>query len=60
MVIRTKLSRQGCFTSFTAPPRSYSEKAEVSAMLKEYGPGDQSYYSDVFKLNLKTNEYMKL
>lgn len=41
MLILTNWSMQGCLTSVTTPPRSYSEKAEVSPMLKEYWPGDR-------------------
>lgn len=39
-VILTNVSREDCFTSVTTPPCSYLEKAEVSQMLKEYGPGE--------------------
>lgn len=35
MLILTKSSLKGSLTSVTIPPRSYSEKAEVSQILKE-------------------------
>lgn len=41
MLILTNFTIQGSLTSVTTPPRTYSEKAVVSQMLKEYGPGDR-------------------
>lgn len=38
MQILTNFTTKGCLTSVTTPPRSYSEKAEVSPIVKEYGP----------------------